>query len=613
MSFNWNKFKEHASDNSFASLNKIKGTANRLARHTSPLRGCFNKFGSISRCEEWYGNIYSKLMKYIDDEVPAESRDSIKTMEEFQVSQKGPAGPITKDQFYNDVTEKFLKLPSISILAEDKIKLRTQWEKIKLNLKQYVAFNVREIRFDLKWRELPGSTVRGFPYHDLGSNVDDDIIKVGGMFFDDALRFFKSQDQIVSFPGYRIQGKPLSKGAKIRLINIPPVFYQYINVGIYKTSMSKLKYHPAFSGWLHPDDRAISIENQIKRLKQEDYSFIALDFSSFDTTCSLFFRQMINEFVVEADTSKSLSDYKEHFDRLNENQYLIIPTHGSYQVVDAPDMLLSGVINTQHDGSLINMLVQAYCASELGFEFRPEFSLVLGDDVGFAVPNKYLRELGYKGLLEKINQIANKIGFVVHTGKAYPNTDLIFLQKLYAPDSNIMGLGSWARCLSSFIYKEKFSTQLPGIKSIPVLELISQIAILNEGFGSSKGGNHNGFIDEIVKEWLPIDDLLIAVCQWLDKSQPNWSGHDLMRSLINFVSRDFDSVFKVLGVTGYDHKGIVTSIQDGSDYGKTFPCLSVIKRIYSERSFPEKNLAKLIKFESLDEVVDEETVYAGDE
>lgn len=113
---------------------------------------------------------------------------------------------------------------------------------------KWVSFDASSIAFDLSWRELPNVTVRGLPYHDLGKNVDEEIVQKGGRSLYSAINYFKTESDILSFPGYRIQGKPRTKGAKIRLINIPPVSYQYINVGLYKASMSQLKYHPAFSG-----------------------------------------------------------------------------------------------------------------------------------------------------------------------------------------------------------------------------------------------------------------------------------------------------------------------------------------------------------------------------
>lgn len=592
---NWNDRYNNLSDNSKSALAKLKGTASRLARTNSPFRGCFNKFKTIDRVENWINSVLSELYGFIRSSFSGNVMDTIMTMEQFQANQKGPTGPITESQFYSDVTEKFLSLPSYSYNDEVRNHLERIWNQLQSKLLKWVSFDASSIAFDLSWRELPNVTVRGLPYHDLGKNVDEEIIQRGGRSLYSAINYFKTESDILSFPGYRIQGKPRTKGAKIRLINIPPVSYQYINVGLYKASMSQLKYHPAFSGWLEPVSRQASIQRQLKLAKDRDMTFISLDFSSFDQSCSSYLRKLVNNFIVEADVSRSLRDYKSHFDLLSDNQWLVIPGRNGYELTNANDLLLSGVINTQHDGSLINMLVQAYIAEKLGFEFDPELSLVLGDDVGFCVPNKYLKRMGYKSLLEKMNTEAEKIGFHIHTDKAYPLSQLIFLQKLYVPEQNIIGLGSWARSLYSFCYKERFSKPIKGVYSLPALELISQISIICEAFGSERGVNHSDFANRMVDEWLKVDDLLVACCQELQKTNPDWDGNSLFSLLTKLVGNNYELIASHLGIQSYDHKGTLSSIQAANDYEKVFPILPFVVNRFKQSSFPEKDFSRLLK------------------
>lgn len=598
-SFDWEMFWKNATAETKAKLSSIKNSASKLSRDSAPLRGCFNKFKSIDRCEAWLKALFDDLLRFIKTSFEGRSLDAILTMEQFQMTQKGPTGPIKKSQFMTDVVEKFSHLPQFSIPMDKIGTLRKLWENIKSDLLKYVSFDASIIRYDLMWKELPNQTVRGFPYHRIGADVDEKIIGEGGSTLSQALSYFLSSQQLISFPGYRIQGKPLSKGAKIRLINIPAVSYQYINVGLYKTSMDKLKNHPAFSGWLDPVARSISIQKQINQCKSLDYSFISLDFSSFDQTCGSELRKMVNELIVEADVSRSLSEYKKHYDKLCDEQFLVVPQASGFDIKNASGMLFSGVINTQHDGSLINMLVQAYVAYRLGFQFNPNLSLVLGDDVGFAVPNKYLKSIGYKNLLIKINEYANEIGFTVHTGKAYPNSDLIFLQKLYVPDQDIHALGSWARALSSFVYKERFTKKVKGVYSLPALELISQISILNEAYGSENGTNHGKFGDRVAEVWLQVDDFLVSCCQQVEKVNPSFNGDDLFKFIIKLVSNDINLIKQHLGVQSYDHKGSISSIQSTRSYEEVFPILSSIVSKYRQSLWQEKDFQSLVKNDDL--------------
>lgn len=584
--FNTQEFTKLSSDSTKKKLRDAGLSYKKLARTKAPMRGCAQVFGNEARANKWYWDRISQLSNFIKGLSDKEAAKSLLIFEMFQSEQKGPTGPIVETQFFSDVTEKFLNLPFPKISDQAMEMLKESMEQVVNYALKYVSFSAKDIRFDLIWDQLPNTTVRGFPFHDLGKNVDKEIKLEGGANLSKALEYFLRESQIVSFPGYRIQGKPFGSKPKIRLINIPNVSYQYINVGLYKTSMEQLKFAPPFSGWLDPNERIESIQKQLGKAESLDCSIIALDFSSFDTSIHPNLRKWANDFIVQADKSNSLAKYKIHYNNLMENQYLIVPAKNAYSIQSVPQLLLSGIINTQHDGSLINLAVQTYIAKRLGFDINLDLCLCLGDDVGFCVPNKYLKSLGYDGLLNKINEFANEIGFTIHTHKKYPEPHLVFLQKLYVPEQGIHAVGSWARALSSFLYKERFSNNIPGVVSLPALEIISQIAILNEAFGPKDSVNCNEFSNIIAKEWLNIDKLLVAVCQDLQKDNL-LTSHELFRKLISLVNNDIDIVKKHLGILSYDHKGISTSIRENKNYGDVFPILNSIVVQFLNGSYPE--------------------------
>lgn len=111
-----------------------------------------------------------------------------------------------------------------------------------------ISIDIKSLRFDKAWELLPSSTTRGMPFHDIGKNVDSRIIEIGGSTSSTALAYFKSSSQNVCFPGWRIQGAQWPGPAKIRIVNIPQVSYQYLMTGLTKELMAKLKSKSMFAG-----------------------------------------------------------------------------------------------------------------------------------------------------------------------------------------------------------------------------------------------------------------------------------------------------------------------------------------------------------------------------
>lgn len=518
------------------------------------------------KAEKWVHDLHQELFDYIKDlKVSEEQKQSLLTFETFQADQKGPTSPTNADQLVgsNGILGKLVFKQPFDFDSSTKQLLEAVWSDMHSYLRQFGVGDATTIDFQQSWSELPSSTVRGFPFHALGRDADQEILRLGGPTFDTALEYFKSSSQNLTFPGYRIQGKPAPGPAKIRWVSVPAVSYQYINVGLYKDSMRRLKFAPMFAGWLEPDQRFQVIKRMLEKAKMNNKKIIALDYSGFDTNIHPYLRDLANKMMVSLFSyNDKLQDYQKHQEKYNHHQFAVLPdTKGISQqhlsegvaLVSSNYQLLSGVINTQHDGSLINAMIQGYVAKRLGFEIDWDLVLVLGDDAGFQVPESILGDMSYSGVLDKISEIVNELGFEVHPKKAYPTTQLIFLQKIFDIDQKIFSVGSWARTISSFVFKENYPKRIPGIKSLPALELIGQIGMLNE-VTSYGDVDLTGFAPRFVEKWLMEDDGLLWVINNLREAYgQSFNGDLLFRHLIKLTGLDEEQILDYFDKSSYDH------------------------------------------------------------
>lgn len=116
----------------------------------------------------------------------------------------------------------------------------------------------------------------------------------------------------------------------------------------------------------------------LEKAKLNNRKIIALDYSGFDTNIHPYLRDLANKMMVSLFSyNDKLLDYQKHQEKYNHHQFAVLPdTKGISQqhlsegvaLVSSNYQLLSGVINTQHDGSLINAMIQGYVAKRLGFE-----------------------------------------------------------------------------------------------------------------------------------------------------------------------------------------------------------------------------------------------------
>lgn len=571
-----------------AKLKSISSSATKLVRnaHSSPLRGCFVKFSKNQhKAEQWVSNIHAKLFDFIkDSNLSEEQKQSLLTFETFQADQKGPTSPTTLDQLVGGggILGKLIFKQPFDFDSSTKTILEEVISDIQKYLGKFEVGDISTIDFSQSWKELPSTTVRGFPFHALGRDSDDKILQLGGSTFSSALEYFKSSNQNLTFPGYRIQGKPAPGPAKIRWVSVPAVSYQYINVGLYKDSMRRLKLAPMFAGWVEPNQRIQIIRNMLKLASDSKKKIIALDYSGFDTNIHPFLRDAANRIMLSCfNFNSALAEYQKFQSLYNNNQFAVLPDpnglssqqlYPGVALVSANYQLLSGVINTQHDGSLINAIIQGYIAKRLGFDLDWDLVLVLGDDAGFQVPETILDDMGYSGVLKEISNIVKELGFEVHPKKAYPTTQLIFLQKLWDVGQNLISVGTWARTISSFVFKENYPKRIPGIQSLPALEIIGQISMLNEAFSGGEVDLRD-FAKTFVEEWLMEDDGLYWVINRLrDEYGSSFNGDVLFRRLVRMTGINHSQILDYFDKASYDHTSF-SQLLEATNYEQVFHIL----------------------------------------
>ena len=71
----------------------------------------------------------------------------------------------------------------------------------------------------------------------------------------------------------------------------------------------------------------------------------------------------------------------DNIQKVLKNQFLIAPTRENpINLYSVPNLLASGVANTQADGSTMNAALQVYLAECMKFDQPTQLGLTLGDD-----------------------------------------------------------------------------------------------------------------------------------------------------------------------------------------------------------------------------------------
>lgn len=113
-----------------------------------------------------------------------------------------------------------------------------------------------------------------------------------------------------------------------------------------------------------------------------NYTPIPLDFRGFDIHMPAEFRFEVSKLLLNIFKEKEeINNVVTKLAQLYANQKILGPDAGyGVQLIDAYNQLLSGIANTQADGSTLNECIQHYLAESLGFENDYRLGLTLGDD-----------------------------------------------------------------------------------------------------------------------------------------------------------------------------------------------------------------------------------------
>lgn len=585
-----------------SSLKRLKDLPKKFNRVNSPVRGFVNKwFGKDDFLYKKYQQLVEAMLTDIrNSNLSPASKEAYLTWETFQSQQKGPVSPYDSKAL-DKIIEEFQ--PSSFEISEENWRLvESVFASLVRYLQGFVSIDVLALKPADAWSTLPSTTVRGYPFVMKGAVVDDRIKALGGNTPESAIEFVESDPDLICSPGFRIQGSPGSGSAKTRIVFIPSVSSQYLDVALVKESMRQLSSCPIFSGWLSKADRDASIARQNITAERRGFKRIQLDWSKFDKHVHPKLQNLVQSYYdsVCINGRDILERRKIMFAKHLDSQRIpMVNSAGNLSFYSLRYQLISGRLGTQHDGSFIGLIQQGVIFKKIfGGDIPWDLCNQLGDDALFPVPIQALSDLGYENLLSKVSQATGEFGFALNPKKAYPNSDAAFLQKLYIPEHGIVGAGTFARSLASFLWKEKFAKPIKGVKRLWALELISQISILSEPF--SKSHNNVHFVAEnVVEWWLDHDDYLVSVMRHLgDKLNEN----SLFRSLILLTNRTKDEIIEDLGLKSYDHTGFSEAL-DSEDFSSVFPILSVLVRLYK----PGRNVP------SLDELSDIETIHRVDE
>lgn len=595
--FEFNALKTSNTDKKLKSLSSVYG---HLVRKKPPLRGFLIRFdGQTKKVVAIYDTLISKLLESITSKKLGRlASDALTVWEEFQSQQKGPTAPVAKSDIQKSVFDDLSNIADYDInevvyqgceeIIDDLFRFFGRLADVKLST----------INFKDAWSELPSTTVRGFPFHDVGRNVDERIKELGGSTYKEAFKYFSQCTQNVCFPGWRIQGKPWPGPAKVRIVNIPTVYYQYLMVGITKRLMSQLKASPIFDGWKSEDERASNLYNAIIDADRDGFTLIQLDYSKFDRKFHPKLRNLIwQKFASRFDDHEFARDFINSYTNYSNNQSIFIgsiSSYGEYSNIPLPYQLLSGVIDTQLTGSVCNCILQGYIARKLGYQIPWKYVRALGDDAVFPVPNDLLIRVGYTEVLKLISAAVSDLGFTINAGKAYPTKDVAFLQKLYVPEAGIKACGTWARSIASFMYKEKFAKPIQGIQSIQTLEIISQVSIISQAYSYGEIDLRD-FSIFFADWWVQEDDLLRHLLQKY-KSTSGATANGFFQFLIDVSGAGIEHILESVDSLSYDHTGLTEKLQSRA-YTEVFKILPYLYNSSSIERPVRRDLSGLLRDE----------------
>lgn len=568
-----------------------------IGRENPPVKGAFVKYlkkHGKDKLLSW--SLHVKRMVIAEIEKLSKKHNgfqSLLEMEKFQFNQKGPMAPIETRTVVTDVVPKIENSSLVFPNSVSKDELIAKIPTVEKRYGKYLSFgnlSVHSIDFEQAWKTLPSSSLRGIPFLYKGSEIDELIIKIYGNTYRTAAAQFKKIDDLITTPGLRIQGSPKWDPAKVRLINIPSVNYQYMMNGLYSHIKTEMKKLPSMVGWLQPDDRDKIIVDMCMKGLSKKMTPIPLDFRGFDMHMFSELRVKVGQMLLKLFKDKEeVAFLQSKIKQLYENQYLWAPdAKEKYQLIEVPNLLPSGIAPTQADGSTMNAVIQAYLCEKLGFEQDDELWLTLGDDAVIWVPNKILDEYGYEGVLSRWNEALEPLKMEIHVKKKYPLPQVLFLQRLYVPEQDIIGEYSLVRSIDSIIWAERFRTDIEGVLNHMALETIGQISTLNNSMQGKGKVSLKLIANIVVREWLKVDDALCSLAHECIKTK------DPEESLFGYLVRatgGLDAIIRAYKLEQYDHKGILELVKNNSS--SSFPIIRVIIEEAAKLGHPNTDLLKV--------------------
>lgn len=561
----------------------------RLDRTLPPTRGVFIRLMSEKGprfVESWVKTVKDKVLVAIKDQASIDHNYmSLLIMEKFQYNQKGPVAPIKPFQLPDEQIPAIYQASLADISDPAIIRQFAHIADIVAKSLKDVNFRgtIENINFKEWWSKLPSDSVRGLPVLSKGKFSDPMIMDYYGASFSEVFPKFQSIPFLVSTAGLRFQGSPPGDNAKVRLINIPYVGYQYMVNGIYKYSQQYLKHWAPLTAWLPPNERDAKITNMVKTLKSNGYSILPLDYRGYDRHLPPWLRYLAVKVSMSVfSLTSGVQSFLKHMEQLIYNQYLCVPwtknkNKDKFWIISLLNvlyLLLSGISNTQQDGSIINVMLQVYIAIKLGYELPIHLCLALGDDTGLPIPNSIMEKLGgYDKTMEYIKKnILNPIGMDSHDKKAYPEPELLFLQRLYIPEKEIIAEYSLVRSIDSLVYAEDYRKAIDGIVNLNALDTISQITILNNAMEGRGKTTLKRFVPIVVREWLKIDD---ALCKLAKVALTAGNPESFLFNFLIKASGGKEAIVRALKLDQYDHTGTLAKLGEG-DHGVTFPLIKLI-------------------------------------
>lgn len=553
-----------------------------IKRDSPPVKGAFVKYIADKGQDKMLSwTIHVKQMVVKEIEKLCSSNDSYRSlleMELFQFNQKGPMSPIGSRTVIDDVVPKLIEKsllvpahPEFEMLMQQLVTVEKRYGKFM----NWESMNLTEIDFEMRWRELPSRSLRGLPFLATGSEIDSLIISIYGKSLKSVLYQFKKINSLITTPGLRIQGSPKWDQAKVRLINIPSVNYQYLMNGIYKTIRDQLIKVPSMSGWLSPIERDKAIVKMCNKGLEMGLIPIPIDFRAFDSRMYPEFRFGVTKLLLGLFRKSSEREIIiSQINNLYHNQYLCAPSKTSnINFYSVNNLLGSGIANTQADGSTLNMTLQCYLCAHLGYEQPDDLGLTLGDDAVIWVPKELVGKLGYDGILEEFQKALDPLKMEIHVKKKYPLPQVMFLQRLYVPEQGIIGEYSLVRNIDSLVWAEHFRKPIEGVKNHMALETIGQISTLNNSMQGQGEVSLKNVAHVVVREWLKVDKGLCYLAQSCAELK------DPVNSLFEYLVRasgGLDSIIQAFKLEQYDHKGLLKLLSSNS--GDSFPIIAVIIR-----------------------------------